>query len=601
MIQTKEDLIRQYNETAAECDRKADARRPWGKVFVVIDLLLFAAVVALLVYGFKTDALTNWLVEAIFALAFAWGVVRFIDIRNDSKITEYNYLKQTALTEVDYLNGKYASFDEGEEYVDASHPFTFDLDVFGKGSLFQRISRTITSGGSDLLAEQLSTLQCPGTQNEALAELAANNDFLLKFKSIKLFYGKANTKKTLQSLEQVRESKIPAFFHSKLAIVLGIAMLAGMYITMGLLLFSVIGYQLPLWWAIAQLSVVAMACNKPLKLVHRKVEYAGKNLIVFSKIIKLVSKAQFSCEPLNKLQQQIQPGVGILTQLDLLLNYLNSRGNVLGTIAMNLLVLADWFELIRIYHINKRYGKSLDECIKSISYLDALVTMATMRRNHPEATVAEITNDKGIVYEAKALYHPFLGSKAVKNDFSMADRNFYIITGANMAGKSTFLRTIGINYVLAMLGMPVFASSFRVSHFSLFSSMRTQDDLNKGISYFNAELLRLEQLLDFVQQHGSTLIILDEILKGTNSADKLSGSRMFLEAVSQLPVTGIIATHDLKLSEMENEYPGRFHNYCFEIALGEKCTYSYKITQGVARNQNATYLLRQILDKKLNK
>ena len=164
-----------------------------------------------------------------------------------------------------------------------------------------------------------------------------------------------------------------------------------------------------------------------------------------------------------------------------------------------------------------------------------------------------------------------------------------------MAGKSTFLRSLGVNYILAMNGMPVFAESFRVSLFSLFSSMRTSDDLAHGISYFNAELLRLRQLIDHCRGHRHTLIILDEILKGTNSLDKLNGSRMFLEAISHLPVSGVIATHDLELSHMADDETGRFHNFCFEIRLSDEITYTYKITPGVARNQNATHLLKGIL------
>ena len=165
-----------------------------------------------------------------------------------------------------------------------------------------------------------------------------------------------------------------------------------------------------------------------------------------------------------------------------------------------------------------------------------------------------------------------------------------------MAGKSTFLRAIGVNYVLAMAGMPVFATDMTVGVFNLFTSMRTTDDLQHGISYFNAELLRLKQLLGSVNENPPcTLIILDEILKGTNSLDKLNGSRMFLEAVSNLPVSGVIATHDLELSRMADASE-RFHNHCFEIELGESVTYSYKITPGVAKNQNATYLLKRILN-----
>ena len=182
-----------------------------------------------------------------------------------------------------------------------------------------------------------------------------------------------------------------------------------------------------------------------------------------------------------------------------------------------------------------------------------------------------------------------------------------------MAGKSTFLRSLGVNYILAMAGMPVFADQLKISRFRLFSSMRTTDDLTHGISYFNAELIRLEELLKFCKESAEgknskesiagnkeslrTLIILDEILKGTNSLDKLNGSRKFLEAIAKQPVSGIIATHDLELSKMENDASGKFHNYCFEIDLGTDVTYTYKIQKGVARNQNATFLLNKILEK----
>ena len=270
----------------------------------------------------------------------------------------------------------------------------------------------------------------------------------------------------------------------------------------------------------------------------------------------------------------------------------------------------------------------MEEWMDIVSEMDAIVSMADFRYNHPEAADAEIVDaseeavlanvastslGQPVVFEAKNLYHPFLGAKAVKNDFSIKDGNYYIITGANMAGKSTFLRSLGVNYILAMAGLPVFADSLRVSRFRLFSSMRTSDDLTHGISYFNAELIRLEQLMQFCQKSSlRTLIILDEILKGTNSVDKLNGSRLFLESISRLPVSGIIATHDLELSKMEQSsdagdgnraedgnqtLAGRFHNYCFEIELGTDVTYTYKIQPGVARNQNATFLLNQLIGK----
>lgn len=146
-----------------------------------------------------------------------------------------------------------------------------------------------------------------------------------------------------------------------------------------------------------------------------------------------------------------------------------------------------------------------------------------------------------------------------------------------------------------MNGMPVFAESLKLSLFNLYTSMRTNDDVSNGISYFNAELIRLKSLIDYCRTSDHTLIILDEILKGTNSLDKLNGSHLFLLSIKELPVTGIVATHDLELSKMEDEYPDVFRNYCFEVELSDDVKYSYRITQGIAKNQNATFLLKNIL------
>lgn len=294
-------------------------------------------------------------------------------------------------------------------------------------------------------------------------------------------------------------------------------------------------------------------------------------------------------------------------------------------------MLSDFFLVRSFLKWKNTYMMKMEEWMHIISEMDAMVSMADFRYNHPEAEEAEFVSGKQeadaesdvsenagigspeIVFEGKNLYHPFLGAKAVKNDFTIKDDNYYIITGANMAGKSTFLRSLGVNYILAMAGMPIFADQLKISRFRLFSSMRTTDDLTHGISYFNAELIRLEELLKFCKESAEgkfykesiagnkeslrTLIILDEILKGTNSLDKLNGSRKFLEAIAKQPVSGIIATHDLELSKMENDASGKFHNYCFEIDLGTDVTYTYKIQKGVARNQNATFLLNKILEK----
>ena len=347
-----------------------------------------------------------------------------------------------------------------------------------------------------------------------------------------------------------------------------------------------------------QIAAVYLLFGRTLKRVNQSISIILPRLGTYvSMIMQIVTsdlKSQEGRDIIGMLSADEQNALKSFRLLKGIINDLDQRNEVWVPIS-NALYLADYFIVRRFLLWQDRYMMHIEDWIDAVSHFDALVSMATFRYNEPDATDAELVDADEVVYEARGLYHPFLGQKAVRNDFSISDQQYYIITGANMAGKSTFLRSVGINYVLACCGMPVFADSLRVSLFSLFSSMRTTDDLAHGISYFNAELLRLQQLIETCKQNCHTLIILDEILKGTNSLDKLNGSRLFLQSVSTLPITGIIATHDLELSKMQQEYPDRFHNYCFEIQLSDEITYTYRLSEGVARNQNATYLLKNIL------
>lgn len=246
---------------------------------------------------------------------------------------------------------------------------------------------------------------------------------------------------------------------------------------------------------------------------------------------------------------------------------------------------------------SKKYYSHIEQWLNCIAELDALVSLGNYAFNTPTNVSAEILpNNTTEVIQATDIYHPFLAhEKAIPNSFTLNKGNIAIITGANMAGKSTFLRTIGINYILACNGVPVCAKSFKFSIVSLFSSMRTTDDLSKDISYFNAELNRLKHLIQHIKSHCFTLIILDEILKGTNSKDKLKGSIIFLEEISKYNIAALIATHDLELAKLEEENDKVYSNYCFEIELSNEIKYSYRMEKGIAQNLNASYLLSNML------
>lgn len=568
--------------------RQLKRKNKWfvaGEIFTFVVFLGFLGGYTIVDWG-------NVLLILSFVSLGVYALVRYYDAKNERTIHYQEALRKVYAHELQYLSGDFSCFEDGEQYVDAHHPFTFDLDVFGKDSLFQRINRTVTTGGSDWLAAQLSSVANQSARADAVDELASMEPWRATFMALGAD-GRIDSALIRQALQEIKLLQIPTFAARRWTFVLSWLLIVGLFAAVVASVAGWVNAQLPLWWGILHFFGVFFVCSGACRVISKVVDKLHAQLQVYVKLIRQVSETTTFTTPQNaSIVNVLQGARQSFDQLNDILNGLDRRGNILGLFLMDALFLSDYFLVRRFLRWQRQYLGQVPVWIDAISEIDGLVSMATFRYNEPQAGRAEVVESEEMVYEVVGLYHPFLGAKAVRNDFTLQHRHYYIITGANMAGKSTFLRALGINYILAMNGMPVFATSLRVSAFSLFSSMRTTDDLAHGISYFNAELLRLKQLLTACQHNSQTLIILDEILKGTNSADKLNGSRLFLQAVSALPVTGVIATHDLELSKMEGE---RFHNYCFEIALGVKVSYSYKVTPGMAHNQNATFLLREML------
>lgn len=583
--------------------------------FILGEIITFIAFIAFVAAYTAVDGGMWTLFVAAFMLLLYVAIRRF-DVINSRRIEWLEALHGVYERELRYLSGDYKCFDDGARYADPSHPFTFDMDVFGRESLYNRVCRTLTTGGSDCLARSLSgdpfdgkpiSRQLIDERREAIDELAAMPGWRVRFLASGAA-GRIDTDAIVASLQSVRAMNMSRAALSVPVIALATLSMAGFYASILLSVFDLLPSSVPSLWGVLQFFTVLMLCSGPLRKISREVNSLHDRMKHYVNIIRHADNlrngeqssdgnrsSSLQSAELQRLVGRLDGAMDSFHETEQILKSLDRRGNILGLIIFDMFLLSDYFLLRRFLKWQGKYLDSVGPWVDTMNRIDALVSMATFRYNEPEAGSAVIADGDEVVYEARGLYHPFLGRKAVKNDFSIVNGNYYIVTGANMAGKSTFLRSLGINYILAMNGMPVFADSLRVSVFALFTSMRTTDDLTRGISYFNAELLRLRQLIDFCPAHKNTLIILDEILKGTNSADKLNGSRLFLEYISGRNVTGVIATHDLELSRMSDEHAGRFHNYCFEIELGTNVTYSYKITPGVARNQNATFLLKELL------
>ena len=610
-----------YTERIKELTDEIYQLNRHNRLVVVLELTAIALSIGCIVAYTMWSSIIALVVAALFIAAYV--AIRWKDSSNSRLSEQKESIRSVYQKEVAYLNGDFTGFPSGEQYVNPHHEFTLDLDIFGPQSLFNRINRTVTTGGSDFLAKELAETRVRSIEEieirrEAIRELSEKEPLRTAFLA-QARGRKINTTAIMEALHEVQQLHVipadaPTRSLSRLAAhkLTYIAAVGSVLVFYGLLAGAVFGPlsgAFPMLWVLLQITAVYLLFGRTLKRINQSINIILPRLGTYvSMIMQIVTsdlKSQEGRDIIGQLSADERRRVGDGTSgmqdalksfrlLKGIINDLDQRNEVWVPIS-NALYLADYFIVRRFLLWQDRYMMHIEDWIDAVSHFDALVSMATFRYNEPEATDAELVNADEVVYEARGLYHPFLGRKAVRNDFSIRDQHYYIVTGANMAGKSTFLRSIGINYVLVCCGMPVFADRLRVSLFSLFSSMRTTDDLAHGISYFNAELLRLQQLIEKCRQNRHTLIILDEILKGTNSLDKLNGSRLFLRSVSALPITGIIATHDLELSKMQQEHPDRFHNYCFEIQLSDEITYTYRISEGVARNQNATYLLKNIL------
>lgn len=592
-----------YKKRITELVQTISSLRAKSRIFVMAEVLSFAVSIGFVVLFTVLDD-ASWTLGVALCVLFLYFYIRNLDTKNDRKIADASALKLVYEKEVAYQTGDYTKFDAGERYLQPTHPFTFDLDVFGQGSLFQRINRTISSGGSDYLAESLSgkweslptaeLLKHIEQRVEAIGELAGNEPFLSQFKA-QGAEKPIDTAAVKEAFGSIHALQIPSYFGNPTFRILIYANLVGFYLSIFLSIGNFVPAFLPLWWGIFNFFLATFCTHKYIKLVNEAISKLKDQVRGYVNMASLIEEQSFTAAHLCELKANLSGAMASFGQLERILQKIDNRSNEIGIVLFNCFGLLDITIVRHFLRWQRTYEPITDQWIGASSVFDALVSMATFRLNEDEAQEATIIDSSGVSYKARSIYHPFLGEKAVRNNFDIQNHEYYIITGANMAGKSTFLRTLGVNYILAMNGLPVFAEEMHVSVFRLFTNMRTTDDLTHGISYFNAELLRLKQLIASLDPNVPSLIILDEILKGTNSLDKLNGSRLFLEYISERNVTGVIATHDLELSKLEDENPQRFHNYSFEIELGTDVTYTYKIGRGVARNQNATFLLKQIL------
>ena len=521
----------------------------------------------------------------------------------DSQIIYRQHLIEELLRintlESDYLAGNFSALDQGERFNDPAHPYAHDLDLFGEDSLFQHLNRTVTFSGTQKLVSWLLSLskdpEVIHSRQQAAEELCAEPEWCQHFRADGALH-------PTQALDAVILKSGPTespFFskHSTVRLILWIANTI-VIVSWAVTSFTPLPFSISLVLSLLQLSALALYIKK-INAYHQRLNLFLKTISNYLPLVRLIHDQSFRSPYLQKIRHSLftpeSNSLQALTQLHRIQNSLDQRGNIVIAFILNGLYLKDFHTLLRLDHWRKKYGPDIETWTDVLSEADALISMANYRFNHPAYCLPVICQDR--LLDTEEIGHPLLKSERnVTNDFSIRSlHQIAIVTGANMAGKSTFLRTIGVNLILAQSGNVVCSRYFAFQPMTLFTSMRTTDSLSKDTSYFHAELLRLQQLVNIAQQEDKVFIILDEMLKGTNSVDKLNGSLAFLKRILSYPISGLVATHDLALGELADDFPEHFFNVCFEIVhSGSQITYDYKLHPGISSNMNASILLKQM-------
>ncbi len=590
---TREQLREAYSSRITQF-RNA-IRRHSGRMnyYSAARLFALAATVCCIIPGVKNENALLYGLSGLAAVAFLLLVSLF---NRQKEMRELNrQLRKLNEKELSCLDHRFHDLPGGQEYADPSHPWSHDLDLFGKGSLFQYLNRTSTREGGATLAGMLTTEpENPGVvrqRQEILGEMRGRIDFRQYFTA-----SGAMINEKEDDLPGIRAWLTASSYILRhrwlfyLALVISAITLAIMFY--GILEPGGFRYLLPLvLFNFTILSPFVLRTNRYQQTISKKHEL----LEGYARLLRILAATGFDHPVLREKGERAREGMREVAKLSRLLNIFDQRLNMLLGVVFNGLFLFDFTMLHLLERWKRRNRDEINEWIGITGWTDAMVSLSGFAYNHPGFALPELDGSHDAL-EMKGMGHPLIPhEKRVVNDLVIRSEKVVIITGANMAGKSTFLRSLGINTVLAYTGCPVCATRFRSGFTGLCSSMRTDDSLADGESYFLAEIRKLQRIVQRMETGTPLLILLDEVLKGTNTADKKLGSAGLIRRSLPFPVRCFIATHDLSLGELEKELPGQVANYSFESYIRElDLEFDYTIRKGIATNMNASFLMRQM-------
>ena len=572
-----------------------------------INVYSFLRLAAVLFWGFSIyqslKLETIWVTELAFLLPI------FVFVYFVSKQNKYEKLKQYAQdiiaineNELNSISSKGSVYSNGEMYVDDQHLYTSDLDIFGKKSLFELMNRCATKFGNNQLA---SWLRIPADKNEinqrqqAAQELSSKSDWKQHFQAVLFFNNNSKTDsavpKILAYLKQPAEA-MPSWLHFYIKwlplLILPLLILSFFFAKVVLIVVLISVFNL----------FIIQAKGHEVEKTEALVGKVGSTLSKYSDAINAIETEKWDAGLCKELSSQIgSSGSALISakikQLSKHISILDLCSGQLTGFLFKTLLLLNVRQHLAIENWKRKNHQDIVHIFDVIASFESLISISSLQSNFPNWCFPTMMDDTKYTYITTDIGHPLI-SKAnrVLNNYSLNDAlKIDIITGSNMAGKSTFLRTLGINAVLAFCGAPVCAKQLEITTMTIFSYMRIKDSLNESTSTFKAELDRLRMLLNILQSEKKVFFLIDEMLRGTNSVDKYRGSKAVIEKLISQQAVGTVATHDLQIAQLEHKYPNYIRNFYFDIqVVNEEMIFDYKLKEGECKTFNASLLLKKL-------
>ncbi|MTE27011.1 MutS-related protein [Winogradskyella ouciana] len=582
----------QFYKTQSE-KHKAESKRIYKQMGLLSTLrLLVFGLTAFGVYMLFQKWQIAIVIAAVGSAIFLFLLSRYTDLKAQRALH-----KRLAIINEDELKiaaGNFHARPDGKMFQNPKHYYSLDIDLFGRGSFFQFINRTTIKEGtkslvSCLLANDISNIEA---RQHAIKELAEESEWRQYYsgvaQGVEVEYSVESIITWLKDYKPFLSSTIYWF-----TIAFSVASLA--ILVLGIT--EVIPIEYVGYWLLLGLAITGRFLKK-INTVAQNTERTKDTFRQYALLLNQIEQKEFQSDLLKQKQEKIQSeglkASQIFSKFSKALDALDNRNNFISAIFGNGYLLWD---IRQTYHVEQwisHYADKVEDWFDVVTFFDAYNTLGNYAFNHQDFTYPEIISES-ITINAKDLGHPLLHpEKRIDSDLELQEEQFFIVTGANMAGKSTFLRTVALHIVMANVGLPVCAKESKYKPIKLITSMRTTDSLTDDSSYFFSELTRLKFIVDTIAEDKNYFVILDEILKGTNSTDKAIGSRKFVEKLVKQNATGIIATHDLSLTEIEAELEA-VKNYYFDAEIkNDELFFDYKLKKGVCQNMNASFLLKKM-------